>query len=160
MRMRQMMLAVVLVGSVVSTGCGGMLHVGGVIKVRLPTTSSIPSWMAQDEGVVVYDAPSSTLRVHIGPTGYRDAGMQRVVCAEEARIAMALYMGWASTDTTTTESTTNGTTTTTTATRHQITMKKPVSINIYHEGGDYMNPVIHCVGIVKVEPTTPTTPVE
>lgn len=164
MRMRQMMLAVVLVGSVVSTGCGGMLHVGGVIKVHLPTISSIPSWVAQDEGVVVYDAPSSTLRVHIGPSGYRDASMQRMECSIQARHVMAVYMGWLSTQATTTESTTNGTTTTITTTRHRgATGHKHgtgTRIELYYEGGDYMNPVIHCLGIVKVEPTTPTTPVE
>ena len=164
MRMRQMMLAVVLVGSVVSTGCGGMLHVGGIIKVHLPTISSIPSWVAQDEGVVVYDAPSSTLRVHIGPTGYRDASTQRMECSIQARHVMAVYMGWLSTQATTIRITTKGETTElTTGSGQGVTgykVGRVVSINTYYEGGDYMDPIIHCVGIVKVEPTTPTTPVE
>ena len=158
MMMRQMMVLMVLAGSVVSTGCG-VCRIGDVIKAYTTTTSSMPSWMAQEEGVVVHDVPSSTLRVHIGPSGIQDVGMQRMVCANRARHAMAVYMGWASTQATTTRS---GTSTTTT-TRHQITMGhdvgRTVNVNMYYDG-DHMLPVIHCVGIVKVKPTTSTTPVE
>lgn len=151
--MRQMMLMVVLMVMVLSTGCG-VRRASDVIKAY-STTSNMPSWMLQDEGVVVHDVPSSTLMVHIGPSGIREVSMQRLVCSNRARNIMAAYMGWASTHATTTINTEGETTTTTTSGGHQIVtgyhIGRRVTIQTYYEGG-YMDPTVHCVGIVKIKP--------
>ena len=154
MKMRQMMLLMVVGVGMMSTGC---TSVRGMHASLFPTPTpadSVPHWMSQPEDEVVLDKLTGTLRVHIDASRWSDPSMQRSICALEARHTMAVYMGWANVQTTTT----GGKTTTKTQFKMGHTYNRVVDVEYWTE--DFMNPYYHCVGIVKIKASTPTTPVK
>jgi len=149
---KQMLVVVVLLS--MSTGCACLRGLG--VGSSSGSVRTIPTWVGQPVGEVqlvdktyrVAGEADKTVRTAqvraVAPNHIQNGNIQRTLCANDARMAIAEYMGWVKSTTSV-----EGTVTRTTK-QVELGVMHGRRVDVEYWTEDFMSPKWQCVGYTKV----------